>query len=167
MRISFLVDGRPQFDRAFNRVGDRIKDMRPVFEEVGKEFKEIQAEQFKSEGAKGASGGWQPLSANYAVLKYLVWGSKPILEASGRLKDSLIGNTSDTVSEIRKDSAAFGTSVPYATQHQRGNPSKRLPKREIISFSETQKRRLQKRLQAKILELMRTDGLIKGVVEVD
>jgi phage gpG-like protein len=160
VRISFVVDGQAQFDRAFNRVGNRIKDLRPVFEEVGKEFKEIQAEQFASEGAKGFSGAWQPLSANYAILKQAIWGSKPILEASGRLKESLTTGHADTVEEIRKDSAAFGTTVPYATQHQRGNASKRLPKREVISFSDRQKRRLQKRIQATLLELMRQDGEI-------
>lgn len=157
-RFTIEVDGQAEFSRAFNRGVDRIKDLSPIWEEVKQEFFEIQREQFTSEGAAGAAGKWQELSPAYAEVKAQKWGSKPILQASGRLYTSLTQEGGDNVSDIRKQEASFGTVVPYALAHQRGN---RVPKREVISFSEKQKNRLMKRIQKKLIEEMRALGIAR------
>lgn len=157
MRFSIIVDGIPQFDRAFNRVSETVNDLTPVWKAIEREFHKIEREQFDSEGARGASGKWKPLKPKYQKIKARNYPGKRILERTGKLRRSLTGETADTVSNIRSDNAEFGTSLPYALAHQRG--SGRLPKREVISFSDAQKRRMMKGIQRELLMLIKRQGV--------
>ncbi len=157
IRFGFSVAGKPQFDRTFIRYGAVFDDLTPVWKEVQQEFYSIEADQFQSGGAAGASGKWQPLSPRYEAQKIARYGTFALLAgvliASNRMYESLTGETGDSVVEIGKQEAVFGTKLPYAKYHQRGGG--RLPRREVISFSEKQKLRMQKRIQRKLVELLR------------
>lgn len=163
MKIEWSVEGVPILVRSFQRVGEHIDDLRPIWDNVERDFHQIEDSQFKSEGARGASGKWKPLSRPYAKRKAQRWGMQPILRASGRLEASLTGNTGDTVSFKEPQEFGIGTSVPYAGYHQRGGG--RLPKRPVIDFSDSQKRDLQKSIQRDILVEMRRDSGIKLDIE--
>ena len=151
-RFRIEVAGQAEFNRSFIRLKDNIEDLTPEWEAAFVAFQTIQAEQFNTEGQAGATGRWLPLSENYGRWKELNYPGTKILERTGRLKDSLIGETSDTVKKIDKLSAEFGTLVPYAMPHQIGGGGGRPPRREVISFSERQKTFLMKEIQKKLVE---------------
>lgn len=153
IRIKLSVDNKAEFDRTFIRFDERISDLRPIWPDVRDEFWQIEAEQFASEGGAGASGQWKPLTKKYLEQKIKRYGAKPILQASGRLKASLTGNTADTVYRPGEKDVAIGTRVPYAKFHYKG--AGKLPERKPISLSETQKRRLSKTIQAGLVTELR------------
>lgn len=158
MNFSFTVEGKTILNRSFSRLGERLSDLRPIWDKVQRTFWDIEASQFKSEGAKGASGKWKPLSRPYAKRKAQRYGSQPILRATGRMEKSLTGKTSDTVLIKEAQSFGIGTSLDYAPFHQRGG--KNLPKRPVIDFSEGSKRDLQKGIQRDILDEIKRDKAI-------
>ena len=157
MRITIEAQGEVQLDRDFTRIRETIDDLTPVWKEVQIEFFDIEGEQFDSEGKKGLSGKWKPLSPKYEEIKLQKYGSIAliggILYATGRMRESLTRHTSDTVSEIHKQEATFGTAVPYAKYHQTGGG--RLPQRKVIDLSDEQKRRLTKKIQKELLKLVK------------
>lgn len=73
--------------------------------------------QFAEEG-RGEHGKWAPLTEAYARQKERKWPGKPILEASGKLKESLLseGNKGTTTERTLE----YGTDVPYGFFHQVG-----------------------------------------------
>lgn len=156
LRFTFQVEGKAQFDRAFSRLDLNISDLRPVFQEIKDEFFAIEREQFASQGKAGAGGQWAPLSIKYETIKNEKYPAQTILRASDKMFESLTGETSDTFFEANKEEMAIGTTRPYAKHHQKGG--KNLPQREVISFSERQKNRLQKRIHAKLVSEIRKTG---------
>lgn len=157
-KISIQVDGKAEFDRVFKRLDANFSDLTSVWEAVKQEFWQIEKEQFDSQGASGAGGKWQSLADSTRAQKIRKYGRfEPILVASGRLKKSLTGQTSDTVLNVTKNSLEVGSRLPYSKYHQRGG--KRLPQRKPISFSDRQKLRMQKRIQRELVRLMRSQNL--------
>jgi hypothetical protein len=88
----------------------------------------------------GSFGGWPPLSRWYAAWKERVAPGLPIMVFSGRLKASLEPESGsiEQVRIMRPLEASFGTSVPYAWKHQRGDPSTHLPQRRIVFLTSSQ-----------------------------
>lgn len=169
-RITLEVDGKPEFDRVFKRVDANFSDLMPVWEEVKLEFWEIEKEQFQSGGAAGASGKWKPLAKATEAAKIAKYGTFALIAgpmiATEALYKSLTRETGDSVVEIDKDGIAIGTSLPYAKHHQRG--AGRLPQRKLIDFSEPQKTGMMKRIQKKMIELMRKDDIpVSGITILD
>lgn len=80
------------------------------------------------------SGQYPKLSARYKKRKSRINPSAPILVYSGALRDSIIKNTSDTISEITKFSARIGTSLPYATFHDTG--TSKMPMRKPLFLTD-------------------------------
>lgn len=156
LRFTAEVAGAEIFDRAFNRI-DSLSDLRPLWPNVIREFYLIEAEQFESEGAAGASGRWAPLSDVYAKYKAIAYPDQPILQATDELMKSLT-DPEATGAILRPDEQelTIGTSVPYATAHQRG--TRRMPARPPISLAEAQKRRIQKSIQAGLVRFIREAG---------
>lgn len=156
MRFRVEVLGEPVFDRAFNRI-DSLSDLRPLYPPVIEEFYRIEAEQFASEGAAGGQR-WQPLTRPYAARKEREFGAQPILQASGDLMASLTDPEAlDAVLSLQPQELAMGTRNPTAVWHQRGT-KRGLPRRPPINFSEAQKRRLQKAIQAGLVQFVREAG---------
>lgn len=158
MNIRFEVEGVTILNRSFQRVGEHLEDLRPIWETVQRDFWKIEEAQFKSEGAKGAGGKWQALSRPYAKQKAQRHGVKTILRATDRLYSSLTGQTGDTLLFKEKQEFGIGTSVPYAKFHQTG--AGKLPKRAVIDFSDSQKRDLSKAIQRDIITAMKRDPAI-------
>jgi phage gpG-like protein len=155
-RFRLEIGGKVEFDRTFIRIKENIADLSPEWEAAFEAFQTIEAQQFDTEGKAGATGKWKELSPDYASWKELYYPGAKILERTGRLVESLTATTSDTVKNIGKLSAEFGTRVEYARNHQDGIG---VPKREVISFSEKQKRFLQKEIQKSLVQrLDRTSG---------
>ena len=162
MSISFsvAVAGAEVFDRTFNRVEREIADLRPVWEEVTKEFFQLELEAFRSEGASGASGRWAPLSPKYEEAKARRgFNFMGVLQRTRKLERSLTRKGAEhQVLEEGAQELTVGTTLPYAVMHQRGGG--RLKARPPISLSEAGKRRIQKAIQRQLVEYVRRQGLV-------
>lgn len=157
-RLRAEIFGEEIFNRAFSRI-DSLSDLRPLWPEVIREFYLIETEQFASEGEAGASGKWEALSDVYAKYKQIAHPDKPILRADDDLMESLTDpEASGAILRPEQDQLTIGTSVPYASVHQKGSVKRGIPARPPISFSEAQKRRLQKSIQAGLVRFIREAG---------
>lgn len=155
-RFRVEIDGIEVLNRAFNRVDQIISDFRPLWPNVADVVYTINQEQFDSEGGRGASGKWAALSPAYKKWKEIHYPGQPILRLTNALYESLTDpEANDAVFQPGKDELVIGTRVPYATAHHRGGRS---PQRQIFSFSEPQKRRIQKAIQAGLVQFTRQAG---------
>lgn len=162
--ITISVDGVDDFKRSFSRLDANFDDLTPIWPDVRDEFWKIEGEQFDSEGSKGGSGKWPALSERYALRKIKQYGAGlKILEATGDLKRSLTGDNPDSVYETTPKQIAVGTSIPYAMYHHRGSGN--LKERKVISFSEVQRRRMQKIIQGSLIKQLRTGRYYVPVFE--
>lgn len=157
IRFTAEVAGAEVLNRSFNRVEEQISDFRFVWPSVAGEIYQITNEQFESEGASGASGKWEGLSAAYAKFKAVEFPGQPILQAEGHMFDSLTDpDAPDAIYRPLKDELIMGSQDPKALAHHRGKG--RLPARPIYSFTEAHKRRIQKSIQRQLVELTRRAG---------
>lgn len=155
--FTFSIDGVEVFNRAFNRIDQIISDFRSIWPAVAREFYSIEAGQFESEGAKGASGKWAPLSPAYKKWKEKTRPGEPILRLDHYLVDSLTSpDAPGSVYRLEQDEMTIGTTVEYAVFHQRGGVG--LPRRPPISLTEDDKRKIQKSLQAGLVQFTRQAG---------
>lgn len=165
IEFSVQVDGVPVLIRSFNRVQRHINDLKRVWDQVEPEFFAMERQQFRTEGAAGASGRWAPLSPAYTARKLKKYGAQPIMVASGRLRKSLFNEGgSDSVSIKGNREAFFGTRVEYAAYHQRGAGN--LPERKPIDPSTEQKRTLTKSIQRGLVNIIRSDPEVTRGLEV-
>lgn len=165
MRFEFIVSGVKEFDRAFNRIGEHVSDLRPIWPELTRELFTIEDEQFKSAGSKGRSGQWKELSAAYAKRKAIDYPGKPILQRTGKMMQSLTSKTGDTILVEEKDEYGFGTRLFYATYHQTGTP--KMAARELVSLNEDSRRRITKAIQKGLLAIIKADRQVTQSVEVE
>ncbi len=157
--LTFQVAGEEQVSRSFSKFAEDIQDAREPFTEIAQDFKEIEQRQFDSEGAAG-SGGWAPLSPNYAVWKARWHPGARLLVLSGLMKESLATGNSWTIEEIEPLSLRLGTRLPFAIWHQTGTT--KMPARKPIQLSETDKTRWHKIFQAWLVRQSRKE--FKGLM---
>ena len=86
------------------------------------------AKQFRTQGAAGAHGKWAALDPIYAAAKQRRWGKKPILEASGAMKNDLLSPSN--TGKMTERTLLYGTQVRYAIFHQKG--TKKMAARRIF-----------------------------------
>lgn len=155
LRVTLQVDGQAVFDRAFNRFGAHLEDLRPIWDDVAKDFWEIEREQFQSQGAH--SNQWQPLSQKYGAWKAVKHPGKQILELDGTLWRSLTSKgATGAVLIADKDSLSIGTSIRYATYHQRG--TRKMPARKPIDLTEGDKRKIGRTIHRRLVGVARDAG---------
>lgn len=151
------VQGVEVLNRAFNRVEQHISDFRSIWPDVATEIYTINVEQFESEGSAGASGKWAALSPAYKRFKEIQFPGQPILQAEGHMVASLTDpEASDAIYRPEQTVLTIGSRDPKARAHHLGLGH--LPARPIFSFSERQKRRIQKAIQANLVEFTRQAG---------
>lgn len=157
IRFVSTLDGVENLDRAFSRTESFVADMRNFAPSIAREFYISEDEQFESEGAKGASGRWTPLSDPYARFKAERFPGETILRATGALQSSLTDpDALDAIFQVDAREIVIGSKVPYAVAHHRGGG--RLPSRPVISLSEEQKRRMHKAIQRDLVQEVRRLG---------
>lgn len=121
------------FQRAFTRYVSDLADLTPLWGDLADLLRHQTDHNFDTEGA--ASGPrWRPLSKAYARWKAARFPGKPILQRSGKLRDSLVRESWGHVYEARERAMVWGTSVPYAGFHQSG--TRHMPSRPIIRLTE-------------------------------
>lgn len=157
--IRFYADvaGVEVIDRAFNRIDERMNDLRFLWPPVIKEFYVIEEGQFASEGAKGASGKWAAVSPAYKKWKEIHYPGQPILKLTNALYESLTDpEAPDAVFRAELLELVLGTKVPYARAHQFGTA--KIPARPSISLTANDKRIFQKAIQSGLVQLTRSLG---------
>jgi len=126
----FSVANAEQIRFAFGGLASAVRDWRPhiwpaVRDHAVRPWLE---EQFAKEG-HGEHGAWPPLSEKYAAQKERKYPGKPILEASGRMKDELLSK--DNKGEMTPQTFSYGSQeVGYSIWHQTG--TKKMPARRIF-----------------------------------
>lgn len=151
------IVGEEVFNRSFNRITEFIDDFRSVWPFVIRWFYETEREQFASEGNKGSTGKWKPLTSKYFAWKEKNFPGKPIMQRTGKLFESLTEFESpDAIVRPEKTELTIGTQTEYAIFHQQGGD--RLPKRSLIAPSDAQLRDLQKAIQRPLVEFARRQG---------
>lgn len=129
------VTGVDEVIAAFERMRLRAHDLRPAFAAFELLLRAHNLEQFVSEGAS-TGAPWKPLSPAYAAWKLKHRGPLPILQFDGRLMASFTTQTPDTISEIGRDTARFGSRVEYAAVHQFGRRDHSMPARPPLVITE-------------------------------
>ena len=158
MRLTLEVDGKVEFDRAFASARGHLEDLRPVWPAVERAFQKVEEEQFKSEGAKGRSGKWKPLTRKYAEWKLKKYGDKPILQRTEALYKAMTSNTGDTIVIREKDEFGYGTSLFYMPFVHKTRP--------VVSLSEEQKTFITKEMQKSILKALKADRTVTSKLDV-
>lgn len=161
MWFEYKVYGEKSVTHNLERFGDRATDMRPVLEMIAMRFHGEAEMQFASEGSH-AGTPWDPLSAWRLAQKRLLGYPDDILVATGALRKSLTReNAEGSIDEVTRDSLHFGTTIPYAWRHQKGeheNPNRKLPKRPVLVVTREFEREIVKRLQRFLVEGEVTPG---------
>jgi phage gpG-like protein len=187
--IKIEVPNMPVFEFALRGMATDVSDLRPIWPRVVDEgIRPALGEQFHSEGGAGRSGEWEPLEPDYAERKRRRYGDAGILVASGRMVNSLLFDTGDTVKNMTETMLEFGTRVqspggfPYAIAAQMGfrtrlgmgaGKKKRKPKaggkafvsaRRIFDFSGEQEQRLITTTHRAIIDYLNRMARSRGVV---
>lgn len=112
-------------------LGERLRDLRPVWGDVHTIFIEFMKQHFKTEGAY-VGQPWVPLNPRYAAWKARMYPGQPILRLTDRLFESLTeAQDSEHVFNTGPTFAEIGTRNPVAWYHQSGT-RRGLPKRTVI-----------------------------------
>jgi len=100
------------------QIGDRARDLRPIWPGVGDDVRHAMVRQFATEGAY-LGKPWKPTSPGYVQWKVRHGLDPQLLVATGRLLRSLTSRPMG-VERYNAHSATFGSDVPYARFHQHG-----------------------------------------------
>ncbi len=152
--ISIEMVGEERFIRGMNSYVQAVSDFREVFARIAEDFYQIEERNFSRQGYPA---GFQELSYAYDLWKSEHYPGTPIMQLTGRLKDSLTGEnqeaSQDTIREIHPQEAEFGTLVPYAHRHQMGTGG--MPQRKVVQLTEEDKVRWGRIIQGWAYELLR------------
>ncbi|PYV09102.1 MAG: hypothetical protein DMG23_11815 [Acidobacteria bacterium] len=138
------------------RFGVQLTGWRAAWPSVTRRLAVMLAGQFELEGGRGSRGGWPPLSPRYARRKQKRYPGRPVLQAGGRLRGSLVGKSADTVEALEPGRMKFGTSVPYAIFHQTG--TRKMPARPIFDPRREDRVEFQNALREEALEFVQALG---------
>ncbi len=127
-RISVNIKGIAEVEAKLIAMELRSTNFAPVFAKAKLELSAASASNFSLGGLP--SGGWSPLSPQYAAWKLARFPGAPPLVRSGRLAASLSGGTVDSVFSVTPTKMQVGTRLEYAKFHQYG--TSKMPKRKIV-----------------------------------
>lgn len=148
MRLTIDALGQTHLDRDLLRFEANLAAPAGALLNIGTMLREMVERQFDSEG--GASGGWAPLADSTVAAKQRQGLDPRILQATGRLKESLTRKfDSEHTERLSGSSLAFGTKVPYAIYHQTGTAS--MPARPPLALTDADKVTIVKTLQRALL----------------
>ena len=127
-RISVNIKGIAEVEAKLIAMELRSTNFAPVFAKAKLELSAASASNFSLGGLP--SGGWSPLSPQYAAWTLARFPGAPPLVRSGRLAASLSGGTVDSVFSVTPTKMQVGTRLEYAKFHQYG--TSKMPKRKIV-----------------------------------
>lgn len=112
-------------------LGERLRDLRPVWGNVHKIYLQFIKLHFKTQGAY-VGRPWVPLNPRYAAWKQRHYGNKPMLRLTDRMYESVTDPKSPEHIYITGPTfVEIGTRNPIAWYHQLGT-RQGLPKRPVL-----------------------------------
>lgn len=150
--FSYEIKNEEELNRLLNDIA-KIPLSRFVMGEAARIIKKFTKANFILQG----SGKYPPLSERYAKRKSRLRPQAPILVYDGDLRDSLVGNTQDSILEIGKAFLIIGTKLPYAIFLNDG--TKNMPARKPIFISEKMVEQIEKVYQAHLNKEINKLGL--------
>src|SRR5262249_1635778 len=149
LHLRFIIEGEAQVSRMLDVALKAATDLRPAWQEVVKDFHQVEAAQFGSQGSAGPSGAWAALSPEYAAWKAR-HGGGGILQFTRRMMESLTGEGGESIVDIEPMSLRLGTRNRVAGYHQRG--TRRMPQRKVIDLPESFKKGVTHHIQRYIAD---------------
>lgn len=128
--FSYIVENDRIFRESIERALKEVNDLRIPFTQISFDWYKGNKTIFNLKSA----GQYPDLSKRYKKVKYRKYKFiYPILEARGRLKDSVISSDSpETIKIVDFTSLTLGSQVPYGIYHQSDKPRKKIPLRKFI-----------------------------------
>jgi len=126
--ISINIKGLDEVQTKLTAMELRSTNFAPVFAKAKAELSAASASNFALGGLP--SGGWAPLSPQYAAWKLARFPGAPPLVRTGRLAASLFGGTADSIFSVTPTKMQVGTRLEYAKFHQYGTT--KMPKRKLV-----------------------------------
>lgn len=128
LQMSITVRGGRQVQRKLKRLGHDMHDMKKAMRDVADKLPDYYANE-----AWNSRGGvfrkrWPALSPKYRARKIKKFGAKPILEATGTMKNSFYG-------EFTKSTATISNNADYFKYHQSNAPRTVIPRRQMIGVN--------------------------------
>lgn len=151
--IEIDVAGDVQLSRELLRFAGRITDASPAFEAIADDLREIETEQFDSQGGR-SSGGWRALKASTVAAKSAAGLDSRILHATLAMRKSFTDKSDPAhVEKVTKDSLTFGSSDPKAGIHQQGSSDgAHPPQRRPLELTTMDREGIVKKLQRFMVE---------------
>lgn len=136
MPLSVKALGLQRVELKLSRMGKAAEMNLPVKRMILRDMRRIMKVTWESEGRRGG-GSWTQESEDWSLRKAKMGrGNRGILVLTGRLRDSLIRQKHpDQIAEIIGNTIRFGTRVPYAGVHQKGDPKRNIPARPFFTFT--------------------------------
>lgn len=138
-RLGMNVDGIQVVDRLLRGIPERAADLTPAWPAVVMVFRGIELRAFTTEGASTDLGAWPQLAiATQRQRQREGYGAAhPILQRSGRLMRAMTEGVGvyERMERTRLQiQLSEEEGVKYAV-HQRGAPSRNIPRRAMVSFT--------------------------------
>lgn len=113
MRLRVDIDGLDQLEKTFDGIHDRSTHLRPAFEAIGDDFRDLMGRIFSTRGL--AVGGWQGLTPKYAARKRRARPNAPPGVFDGVLRRSLtVEGARYARQRIEEHAITLGTRAPHA-----------------------------------------------------
>lgn len=124
--IQANIEGEKKINALLENINVKLNDLKePISESIDYMEDQVQ-ENFKSEGGK-ITNKWQALNPAYAEAKKKRYGNKPILEATGKMKNSFKKLSTSTYGRI-------WNSTSYFKYHQSNKSRSKLPRRPMLNI---------------------------------
>jgi phage gpG-like protein len=143
LHLEIRIDGVKELGRTFHGLYGDLSDLTPFFEAVADDWSETQEQVFAHEGEWEGMPRWADLNDAYARRKQAKHGDKPILEATGALKEAAVHPTK----QITPTMLRLTVNNAYGIFHQSAEPRTVLPRRNFGSLTPRQKSRLPRLLR--------------------
>lgn len=147
------MDGDVQVSRELLRFTHRVEDASPAFEDIADDLRDIETEQFDSQGGR-SSGGWKKLKDVTLAAKRAAGLDLRILHATLAMRRSLTEKSDPAhIEKITKDSLTFGSSDPKLPIHQKGSADgAHPPQRRPLELTKLDRNNIVKKLQRFMVE---------------
>jgi len=145
MNVSITITGTREVRAKIKKLGSSIYDLKSSMSVIGRQAADYYANQgMLSQGGVFGSG-WKPLSARYAARKAKLYPGRPILVATGTMKDSFNYSATST-------SVLVGNTAPQFKYHQSSEPRTKIPRRPMLGVNDQIKRMVREELTREITQ---------------
>jgi phage gpG-like protein len=128
--------------------GERATDLRPAFRKFADILHLSATRQFASAGGYG-SGGWAPLAPSTLRRKEAAGLNNGVLQMTYQLRDSLTGDSTDSIVNYDRNEFEFGTRVPYARYHASG--TSRMPRRRPMETTKSDRKGMTRAVYERVM----------------